>query len=89
MREQVEAWVAGHGRCGIMAPAGRRSDTVTALTLRPDVGESRSCAPSPTAAGRWRPGSSGDEDRLIRIGHMGDVTPDQLALLLETIEPLL
>ena len=35
MREQVEAWVERHGRCGIMAPPGRRSDTVTALTLHP------------------------------------------------------
>jgi len=47
MREHVEAWVAGHGRCGILAPIGRRSDTVTALTLRPDLSATAVGAPAP------------------------------------------
>jgi aspartate aminotransferase-like enzyme len=89
MREHVESWVAGHGRCGIMAPAGRRSDTITALTLRPDL--SASAVARTLAAQGWRVavGIEADEERLIRIGHMGDVQPDQLDELLANIEPLL
>jgi aspartate aminotransferase-like enzyme len=34
-------------------------------------------------------GIDGDTDRVIRIGHMGDVTPEQLEPLLAAIEPLL
>ena len=89
MREQVEAWVVHHGRCGIMAPPRRRSDTVTALTLAP---ERSAIAVARTLAEQgWQvtTGIEGDTDRVIRIGHMGDVTPDQLAPLLGVIEPLL
>ena len=89
MREMVEAWVAGHGRCGIYAPEGRRSDTVTALTLRP---ERRATDVAATlAAGGWTVAVGIDEelDRLIRIGHMGDLEPEQLGGLLAAIEGLL
>ena len=34
-------------------------------------------------------GIDADKDQLIRIGHMGDVRPEQLEELLATIEPLL
>lgn len=89
MRERVETWVTRHGRCGIMAPAGRRSDTVTALTLRPDL--SATAVARTLAANGWQiaVGIDADEDRLIRIGHMGDLHPDQLDRLLAAIEPLL
>lgn len=89
MREQVEAWVERHGRCGIMAPPGRRSDTVTALTLRP--GRSATAVAGALAERGWQVaiGIDADEDHLIRIGHMGDVTPEQLQPLLAAIEPLL
>lgn len=89
MRERVEAWVARHGRCGIMAPAGRRSDTVTALTLRPDL--SATAVARTLAADGWQVaiGIEADEERLIRIGHMGDLRPEQLDQLLAKIEPLL
>ena len=89
MREQVETWVARHGRCGIMAPAGRRSDTVTALTLRADL--TAQDVVRALAADGWTValGIEPDENHLIRIGHMGDLRPDQLAELLLAIEPLL
>jgi aspartate aminotransferase-like enzyme len=89
MREQVEAWVGQHGRCGIMAPPGRRSDTVTALTLHPD--RSANAVAGALAEQGWQVavGIDEDEDRVIRIGHMGDVTPEQLEPLLAAIEPLL
>lgn len=89
MREQVEAWVARHGRCGILAPAGRRSDTVTALTLRPDL--SATAVARTLAADGWQVavGIEPDEERLIRIGHMGDLQPEQLDRLLARMLPLL
>jgi aspartate aminotransferase-like enzyme len=89
MRERIERWVDGHGRCGIMAPRGRRSDTVTALTLRPE--RSAIAVARHLAEQGWQVtvGIDADTDRLIRIGHMGDVTPDHLAPLLQAIEPLL
>lgn len=89
MREMVEAWVDGHGRCGILAPPRRRADTVTALTLRPD--RSALAIARSLAADGWTvaTGIEPDEDRLIRIGHMGDLMPAQLGELLAQIEPLL
>jgi len=89
MREEIEAWVAHHGRCVIMAPPGRRSDTVTALTLAP--GRSAIAVARTLAAQGWQvtTGIDGETDRVIRIGHMGDVTPEQLEPLLAAIEPLL
>jgi aspartate aminotransferase-like enzyme len=43
------------------------------------------------AAGGWTvaTGIEPDEERLIRIGHMGDLMPAQVAELLAEIEPLL
>lgn len=89
MRELVEAWVLRHGRCGIFAPAGRRSETVTALTLRPDL--LATAVANSLAAGGWTVavGIEPDVERLIRIGHMGDIRPEQLSELLSAIEPLL
>ena len=89
MRERVEAWVGEHGRCGIMAPPGRRSDTVTALRLAP--ARSAVALARELAREGWQvtTGIEGDEDRVIRIGHMGDVTLEHLDALLATIQPKL
>ncbi len=89
MREQVERWVERHGRCGILAPPGRRADTVTALTLRPDL--SATAVAAALAAQGWTVAVGIEErvERVIRIGHMGDVQGEQLAGLLAAIEPLL
>ncbi len=89
MRERIEAWVSAHGRCGILAPPGRRSDTVTALTLAPQR-SARDVATTLAARG-WQVSVGIDawEDRLIRIGHMGDLLPQQLDGLLTELEPLL
>lgn len=89
MRECVEAWVARHGRCGILAPPGRRSDTVTALTLRPDMAATTVARDLASRGWQVAVGIDADKDQLIRIGHMGDVRPEQLEELLATIEPLL
>ncbi|HEX3926577.1 MAG TPA: aminotransferase class V-fold PLP-dependent enzyme [Gemmatimonadales bacterium] len=89
MRERVEAWVASHGRCGIYAPAGRRADTVTALTLAPE--RSALVIARDLAARGWQvaTGIEADYDRVLRIGHMGDLVPEQLDPLFAILEPLL
>ena len=89
MRELVEAWVARHGRCGIFASAGRRSDTVTALTLRADLKATDAARALASEGWTVAVGIDQDVERLIRIGHMGDVTPRQLGDLLSAIEPIL
>ncbi len=89
MRERIETWVARHGRCGILAPPGRRSDTVTALTIPPQR-SARAIAGALAQRG-WQVAVGIDawEDRLIRIGHMGDLLPDQVDGVLAELEPLL
>ena len=89
MRERVEAWVTGHDRCRIFAPPGRRSDTVTALVLRPDLPATVVAQALATRGWQVAVGIGELEDRLIRIGHMGDLLPEQLDRLLAAIEPLL
>jgi len=86
MREMVERWVAGHGKCGIFAPPGRRSETVTALTLPPHIRATALAHTLATAGWTVAVGIEQELDRLIRIGHMGDVRPEQLAGLLAAIE---
>lgn len=89
MRERVEAWVGQHDRCTLMAPEGRRADTVSALRLR--EGQSAIALTRELAAIGWQvaTGMEEDEDRLIRIGHMGDRTLAELDALLTTLEPRL
>ena len=89
MREQVEAWVLRHGRCGIFAPVGRRADTVTALALRPDLLATNVARTLAEHGWTVAVGIDQELERLIRIGHMGDLQPGQLAVLLDAIEPLL
>lgn len=88
MREHVEQWVARHERCGILAPEGQRADTVTALTM--PAGRSAIAIAGELAQDGWQVavGIGDDLDRLLRIGHMGDVSVAQLDRLLGAIEPL-
>ena len=89
MRERVERWVAAHGRCSIVAAAGSRADTVTALRLRHDVSANR-IADELAAAGWFvAVGLDRDTDHTIRIGHMGDLLPEQLDPLFDVLEPRL
>jgi aspartate aminotransferase-like enzyme len=89
MRERVEQWVEKHGRCHIWAPPGRRTDTVTALMLAP--GRSSRAIVQDLAALGWQitTGLLEEEDRVIRIGHMGDLLPQQLDPLFDVLEPRL
>ncbi len=86
MRERVEAWVAEHGRCTMFAPAGRRADTVSALRLRPE--QSAVTLVNELAGIGWQvaTGMDEDEDRVVRIGHMGDLSLTELNPLLAMLE---
>lgn len=89
MRERVEAWVASHGRCTMAAPVGRRADTVSALRLA-EGRSARAIADELSGIG-WEIaiGLESDEDRILRIGHMGDIVPEQLDPLLDLLGPRL
>jgi len=83
MAAAVERWVAaGRARfgpeMGILAPAGARSPTVTAVT--PPAGiDARKVVDAVLARGITLGGGYGKlRDRTFRIGHMGDHTPETL-----------
>lgn len=89
MRERVEGWVASHNRCTFFAPEGRRADTISALRLAP--GRSAFAIVAELAAEGWQVayGLDDEADQLIRIGHMGDLEPEQLDPLFRVLEPRL
>ena len=68
---------------------GRRADTVSALRLR--EGESAEALVRALDAVGWQvaTGKGDQRDTVIRIGHMGDRTVDELNALLSALEPLL
>lgn len=86
MRERIEQWTMREAEFTLMAPSGRRADTVSALVL--PEGTSAATLVSDLAADGFAiaPGLDDDFDRLIRIGHMGEGTPDQLDHLLATLD---
>lgn len=86
MRERVEEWAMREAEFTLMAPAGSRADTVSALVL--PEGTSATTLVSDLARDGFAiaPGLDDDLDRLIRIGHMGEVTTDQLDHLLATLD---
>jgi aspartate aminotransferase-like enzyme len=88
MREVMERWVATRTDVDLLAPPRFRADTVSTLVL---ADRSARKVIADLAAARWQVGSGlGDEhDREVRIGHMGDASPDQLDQLLKAIEEVL
>lgn len=86
MRERVEQWAMREAEFTLMAPAGQRADTVSALLL--PEGTSAATLVSDLAGDGFAiaPGLDDDFDRLVRIGHMGEVMPDQLDHLLATLD---
>lgn len=89
MREIVEEWVAGRGgRLGFrfLPREGRRSWTLSCLEV-PQGENGREIAHAMTRAG-WTIGSGYGElkERTIRIGHMGDHSPECVEELLAQLE---
>jgi aspartate aminotransferase-like enzyme len=93
MAERCWSWAAeGRGAelgCGLFAPEGRRSLTVTAFTLPP--GRSGTEVTGALARRGWTvaPGYGRLREEMIRIGHMGDHTPEALEELLGELEAVL
>jgi aspartate aminotransferase-like enzyme len=92
MAARCWSWAEERGAelgCGLFAPAGLRSPTVTALTLP----EGRRGTEVTERLGRrgWTvaPGYGRLREEMIRIGHMGDHTLEALDGLLEQVEEVL
>jgi aspartate aminotransferase-like enzyme len=85
MLELVEQWVGAAAGFELLAPPGRRSPAVSALV--PTAGQS---VPDLLRAMRARGfalagGLGALAERILRIGHMGDATPEKLAAMLAAL----
>ena len=89
MQELLERWVAGRSRLRLLAPPGRRSPAISALLLPPGrqavelierLGEDGFQVGGPL---------NRKHGELLRIGHMGDLTPEHLSALLLKLDELL
>jgi aspartate aminotransferase-like enzyme len=91
MRDLTHAWVK---RCadrldvelGVLAPEGQRSPTVTVVTLPPGVSGTDVCKGVSERGYTIGHGYGTLRSTTIRIGHMGDHTPEALARCLEVCE---
>ena len=86
LRERLEAWMTDRTDLTWQMPAGRRSDTVSALRLPP--GRSARALVASLEDDGWFVGTGmdADADHLLRIGHLGEATADQLDHLLVTLD---
>lgn len=89
MADRTYAWVAAMRQEGydldVLAPEGFRSPTVTCVTVPDGVKGTDVCAA--VAARGWTiaPGYGKGKDAMIRIGHMGDHTVQELDALLDVL----
>jgi aspartate aminotransferase-like enzyme len=80
----VEAWVRETPGFDLLAPAGRRSASVSALV--PPSGTAGHLLAKMRARGFTLAGGLGGlTDRLIRIGHMGDATAEGVSAALAAL----
>ncbi len=86
MREHLEQWDVVRDDVALMAPAGRRSDTVSVLRLLDGVSAAALVADLAADGYQVAPGMGDDLDRAIRVGHMGEGSVDQLEHLLAAID---
>lgn len=86
LAEVMDRWLAGRSDVAPVAVPGARSWTVTALRLPGHLTSGEVCAR--LAAEGWTVGTGLGplEERVIRIGHMGDLQPEHLAALLAALE---
>lgn len=85
MLGMMQRWVEGHPGWSFFAPEGLRAWTVSAIRV-PESTTGRKVAAELGRRG-WTIGAGLDEmaDAMIRIGHMGDLTPGHFAGLLATL----
>lgn len=88
MFTMLEEWVVAHPTWSFFAPEGRRAWTVSALRV-PEGTTGRKVAAELGKRG-WTIGAGLDEmaDAMIRIGHMGDLTPGHFAGLLTALSEI-
>ncbi len=89
MREEVERWVGGRSDVRFLAAEGARSPAVSSVMLAPGQDADRVVE---ALAGRgFQVGSALDRRHgaMVRIGHMGDLEPQHLAVLLDSFAEVL
>jgi aspartate aminotransferase-like enzyme len=86
MLRMMEEWVAAHPGWAFFAPEGRRAWTVSAL--KPPKGKTGRQVVAEVAGKGYTIGAGLDAmaDAMVRIGHMGDLTPEHFAGLLSALE---
>lgn len=86
---RLHEWVAGRGGVSLLAAEGRRSPTVSALRLEAGQDPARIQRDLEQQGFLIGLGLEPAHGPLIRIGHMGDVTLQDLEALLDALGPLL
>lgn len=89
MAERFQGWAEGRDGIRILAPAGRRSPTVSALRLTAGQDPAVIAGALGQAGFLIGQGIGPDSGPLLRIGHMGDAEPEHLEGLLAVLEPLI
>jgi aspartate aminotransferase-like enzyme len=86
MRAMVEAWAIGRSELRLLAGGRQGAQAASALALS-GAGRTAAAVGSLLEQEGWRIGLGqvGGGGEAIRIGHMGDLAPDQLAALLEAL----
>lgn len=89
MRVEMEEWTARRGDVRLAAPAGVRSPAISAVQL-PEGHEAPAVLARLADAG-WAValGLPPLTDRILRIGHMGDLTVEHLRALLRALDGIL
>jgi predicted phosphoserine aminotransferase len=89
MAERTYRWVEERRDAGvplgIFAPDGYRSPTVTCVTLPPELRGTAVCAAMRGRGFVIAPGYGSRKDDMVRIGHMGDHTIDELDAVLDAL----
>jgi aspartate aminotransferase-like enzyme len=92
MAERCRGWVEERGRrhgFSPLAPPGRRSPTVTAVSVGDGPPATTICAAMSARGWTLGTGYGALRDGTFRIGHMGDHTVDELDELLDELEGVL
>jgi len=85
MAEMVARWTDGRKNVALRAAPGRRSPAVSCLELAPPFTGSMVAEALSRLGWQVAPGEGPGAERLLRIGHMGEIGPEQLAPLLEAL----
>jgi aspartate aminotransferase-like enzyme len=86
MRECIEQWALNQKEMHLVAPVGRRADTVSAIRLPDHLSSAEVIGVLDRDGFQVAAGLDEDLGHVIRIGHMAEVTVDQLERLLATLD---